>query len=77
MVGDLPVPLRVGPVRGAERAATLADLRDRLARLRRTPVETWDTEVGCIVLSQPSFLDEEDWIEAPPDWVAQLVRGKG
>jgi putative restriction endonuclease len=57
--------------------ATLAELRDRLVRLRRTPVETWDTEVGCIVLSQPFFLDEEDWIEAPPDWSPNIVRGKG
>ncbi len=33
-------------------------------------------DIGCVVLSDPVFLDEADWIPAPPDWAPNIVKGK-
>jgi len=57
-------------------AASLGEMRARIARLRRGPLDPGAADVGCIVLVQPFFLDEEDWIEAPPDWSKNIVQGK-
>lgn len=35
-----------------------------------------DPEIGCIVVTQPIFLDEDDWIDVPPDWSPNIVSGK-
>jgi putative restriction endonuclease len=35
-----------------------------------------DPEIGCIVVTQPVFLDEDDWIDVPPDWSPNIVSGK-
>lgn len=32
--------------------------------------------IGCIVLTNPIFFPEEDWIETPKDWAASIVQGK-
>lgn len=32
--------------------------------------------IGCIVLSNPIFFEEEDWIETPSDWGKSIVQGK-
>jgi len=37
---------------------------------------TADTPIGCIVLEQPLFLPETDWIEIPQDYHPSLVQGK-
>lgn len=39
-------------------------------------LDTLDPEVGCIVLSDPFFFDEADWIPAPDDWASNIVQGK-
>ena len=57
-------------------AASLGEMRARIARLRRGPLDPGAADVGCIVLVQPFFLDDEDWIEAPPDWSKNIVQGK-
>src|SRR6185436_7824776 len=36
-----------------------------------------DYTIGCILLEQPFFLAERDWIAAPSDWKGNIVRGKG
>jgi putative restriction endonuclease len=33
-------------------------------------------EIGCVVLSDPVFLEEADWIPAPADWAPNIVKGK-
>ena len=74
----LPVSLAwdaFGPENGAP---TLQDVRTRLAKYRNVeenPHE--DYTIGCTLLEQPFFLDEADWIPAPPDWKRNIVRGKG
>jgi len=32
--------------------------------------------IGCIVLTNPVFFDESDWILTPPDWSNSIVQGK-
>ena len=32
--------------------------------------------IGCIVLSNPVFFDEKDWIETPKNWGKSIVQGK-
>lgn len=52
----------------ANGAATLAQMRARIARYRRAaPDERTDFAIGCRILTQPFFLPESEWFE-PPDW---------
>ena len=32
--------------------------------------------IGCIVLTNPIFFKQEDWIKAPEDWSKSIVQGK-
>ena len=57
-------------------AASYSEMRGRLLHYRRIPdVPHEDFRVGCIVLTQPFFLDEGSWFPAP-DWRPSIVRGK-
>jgi putative restriction endonuclease len=50
----------------ANGAATLTQMRARIARHRRlAPDERTDFMIGCRILTQPFFLDEKDWFENP------------
>lgn len=52
----------------ANGAATLAQMRARIARYRRVaPEERTDFAIGCRILTQPFFLPESEWFE-PPGW---------
>jgi putative restriction endonuclease len=52
----------------ANGAASLTQMRARIAQYRKTSLEEReDFIIGCRILTQPFFLDEEDWFEAP-DW---------
>lgn len=35
-----------------------------------------DPEIGCVILSNPFFFDQKDWIPAPEDWANSIVQGK-
>ena len=59
-------------------AASFREMRARLAGYRRVEDDgRTDYDVGCILLGQPFFLPEKDWIPAPADWKRNIVRGKG
>lgn len=55
---------------------SLIEMRRRVERYRVTRAPTEDYPVGCIVLEQPAFFDERDWIEAP-DWKTNIQTGRG
>jgi putative restriction endonuclease len=58
-------------------AGSLEEMRKRIGKYRRvTPDPTSDYEVGCVLLVQPFFLGEADWIPMPRDWRPQIVQGK-
>lgn len=58
-------------------APTLADMRTRIERYRRVvELPNEDYTVGCIILEDPFFLSEDEWIPVPPDWQRNIVQGK-
>ena len=58
-------------------AATLAEMRMRIARYRRVPAGAHeDPPVGCLIISDPFFFDESEWIATPPDFSKNIVQGK-
>ncbi len=59
-------------------AATMAEMRARISRYRKPrPAPNEDPSVGCLIIEQPFFLAEPDWIPAPMDWRPNIVQGKG
>jgi len=58
-------------------AATFEQMFDRIRRLRRTARVTVGDHIGCVILRDPCFFTEADWIEVPPSFSPQIVQGKG
>lgn len=44
-------------------------------RDHKNPIEK-NRNVGCIVLTDPVFFDEEDWLSPPTNWSKNIVQGK-
>jgi hypothetical protein len=62
----LPLSLAWDAFQEKNGAASLDEMRVRIAKYRRvTPDARSDYEVGCVLLVQPFFLSEADWIPAP------------
>ncbi len=38
--------------------------------------ENSNPQIGCIILNQPIFFKQEDWIDVPKDWSKSIVQGK-
>ena len=58
----------------ANGAASREGLRERILRaLQEGPSLRRDFPIGCRVLTQPFFLDEEAWFPPPPDWSPNIV----
>jgi len=62
----------------ANGAATREDMLRRIGRLRKDPVIDYGGkyEIGCLLISQPTFFDRPDWVAPPRDWPANVQRGK-
>jgi putative restriction endonuclease len=74
---DLPCSIAWEAFGGANGAATLAEMRARIIRYRRTsPDDRGDFIIGCRVLTQPFFLSEDDWIAVPSSWSRNIVAFK-
>jgi putative restriction endonuclease len=59
-------------------AASFEQMWRRIAKYRRqTLAERSDPIIGCIILVEPFFLEEPDWIPVPADFSRNIVRGKG
>ena len=70
----LPCSLAWGAFGEANGAHSAQDMRERLARYRRMdPRDRSDFEIGCRILTQPFFFEEQDWIPAPPSWSRNIV----
>jgi len=58
-------------------AASLAEMRQRIERYRRSgPPRFQDYEIGCIMLAQPIFFAEADRFD-PPEWLPSIQTGRG
>jgi HJR/Mrr/RecB family endonuclease len=55
--------------------ANLDEMKKRIEMYRRGPVGPYDS-IGCIVLTQPFFWGESQWIPAPADFSKNIVQGK-
>jgi len=56
--------------------ASFDEMVTRISRYRRTAIDIHADQVGCLVLVEPFFLDQADWIAPPADWASNIVRGK-
>lgn len=57
-------------------AATFEEMVARIGRYRRSRVDIHADRVGCLVLVEPFFLDESEWIAPPANWAPNIVQGK-
>jgi len=58
-------------------ATSLTQMRRRIEKYRRVPPKPHeDYQIGCIILTQPFFLDERDWIPTPRDFARNIVQGR-
>ena len=54
------------------------EMRRRIAGYRRVKVADVDARpIGCILLQQPFFFDDDDFLPVPADWASNIVRYKG
>lgn len=53
------------------------ELRNKIVALRsRSNPFASNPNIGCIVLTDPIFFREQDWIAVPSDWSPNIVQGK-
>ena len=58
-------------------AASLAEMRRRIAKYRKAdPSERRDFVIGCRILTQPFFFEQQDWIPIPSSWALNIVTFK-
>jgi putative restriction endonuclease len=73
----LPVSLAWEAFGAKNGTGSLSEMRQRLAKYRRLAEDPRaDYNVGCILLEQPFFLPERDWLPMPESWSRNIVRGK-
>ena len=73
----LPVSLAWQTFGEANGARSLEEVRIRIAKYRKQPIGlTEDPVIGCILLEEPFFFAEEDWIPIPTDFKAGIQMGK-
>jgi putative restriction endonuclease len=72
----LPLSFAWGAFQEKNGARSFEEMRERVWRYRNaTPTAGAEEIVGCILLQQPFFFSEPDWIPVS-DWAAPIVRGK-
>ena len=58
-------------------AASYEEMCRRIERYRRAPLDPRGQHtIGCIILQEPFFFGEADWLPAPADFLRQTVQGK-
>lgn len=71
----LPVSLAWKAFGRANGVASIAEFADRIRKYRRDVI-SHDPQIGCIILTQPFFLEESDWIPVPDSFKKNIVTGK-
>jgi len=73
----LPVSLAWDTFGEGNGARSLEEVRLRIAKYRRGIIAPDDDPIiGCILLEEPFFFEEQDWIPSPPDFAGPIVSGK-
>lgn len=58
-------------------AGSFADFVDKIGGYRDGTDRDYAFRIGCILLADPFWLDEADWIPVPPDWAPNIVSFNG
>lgn len=73
----LPASLAWEAFREKNGAPTPEEMRRRIEKYRKEKLDLQDDPtIGCIILVEPFFFDEIDWIPVPKDFKLQTVQGK-
>lgn len=59
----------------ANGTASEQEMKRRIEKYRRAPVDL-NSQIGCIILRQPFFFPDDQWIPAPPEFRPNIVQGK-
>lgn len=74
---SLPCSLAWAAFGEANGARSLEEMRARIARYRRAdPNDRGDFAIGCRILTQPFFFEEQDWLPVPQSWSRNIVSFK-
>jgi putative restriction endonuclease len=74
---QLPVSLAWEAFGEGNGARSLEEVRARIARYRSQPIGPHDDpRIGCILLDEPFFFEEHEWIPVPVDFSLNIVQGK-
>jgi putative restriction endonuclease len=74
----LPISLAWQTFGEANGALSLAEVRERIGKYRSHPVgPTEDPNIGCVLLAEPFFFPEDEWIPAGPFFPPHTQVGKG
>ena len=58
-------------------AKTLQELNERVIKYKsKKSIIDNNHNIGCIILTEPFFFDEKDWIPVPADWKRGIQTGK-
>ena len=58
-------------------ARSAQELRDRIGGYRRAEIARHDDpKIGCVLLEEPFFFPENEWIPCPPDFHRNTQQGK-
>jgi putative restriction endonuclease len=57
-------------------ASSLTEMRARIEQYRRATPTKDDYHIGCILLEQPFFFSQNNWIPVPEDWSRSIQQGK-
>jgi putative restriction endonuclease len=75
---QLPVNMAWDAFGIANGVISLTEMRERIAFYRRSPISlTENPTIGCIMLAEPFFWPQEQWIASPTDFKLNTVQGKG
>lgn len=78
LVSSINVPIQfawdsLGEANGCR---SLGEMVTAIRRYRSDRVVTPQTHIGCRVLANPVFFEEEEWFPVPSDWSTNIVSGK-
>src|SRR6266567_1038588 len=75
---QLPIDLAWETFQESNGVQSLEEMRARIAEYRRAPIAANENPmIGCIMLAEPFFWREDQWIPAPIDFKLNTVQGKG
>ncbi|MEQ8417792.1 MAG: HNH endonuclease [Imperialibacter sp.] len=71
----LPTSLAWDIFKDRNGCASLAEFRKMILNYRNDK-DNPNPKIGCIVLTNPIFFEQKDWIEVPANWSNSIVQGK-